>query len=76
MDARREVKGAGRAVDEVRMADARSAVHAAKIALGERGPVWWSDGAKDFNRYVVKNTPYAGWYSAIEFDRLTCKAAL
>ncbi|MCP1831631.1 hypothetical protein J2R76_000059 [Bradyrhizobium sp. USDA 4532] len=32
------------------------------VALGERGPVWWDDGA-DFNSYAVKNTPYAGWYS-------------
>lgn len=24
---------------------ARTRVHAAKVALGERGPVWWSDGA-------------------------------
>lgn len=44
------------------MAAARRAVNEAKIALGERGPVWWTDGAKDFNRYLVKNTPYADWY--------------
>jgi hypothetical protein len=34
----------------------------AKVALGERGPVWWSDGAPDFNRHLVKNTPYRSWY--------------
>ena len=34
-------------------------------ALGERGPVWWSDGAPDFNRRMVKNTPYAGWYAEL-----------
>lgn len=62
MDARREVKAALRATDEERLAAARSAVDAAKVALGERGPVWWSDGAKDFSRYLVKNTPYADWY--------------
>ena len=66
MDARREVKAAGRAQDPERLAVARSAVNAAKIALGERGPVWWSDGAEDFNRYLVKNTPYADWYSQIQ----------
>lgn len=38
---------------------ARSQVHDAKIALGERGPVWWSDGAPDYNRRMLKNTPYA-----------------
>jgi hypothetical protein len=63
MDARREVKAAGRARDPERLTAARCAVNAAKIALGERGPVWWTDGAKDFNRYLVKNTPYAGWYA-------------
>src|SRR5688572_3201065 len=57
MVARRDVRTAmcnGRAEE---LAKARSAVHAAKVALGERGPVWWDDGAKDFNRYLVKNTP-------------------
>src|SRR5690554_3615697 len=65
MDGRREVKAALRAQDEERLARARSAVDAAKVALGERGPVWWSDGAKDFNRHLVKNTPYASWYNRI-----------
>lgn len=66
MDARREVKAAGREGDPDRISAARSAVNAAKIALGERGPVWWTDGAKDFNRHLVKNTPYAAWYSSVE----------
>lgn len=62
MDARREVKAATRKQDVDRVAAARVAVNAAKVSLGERGPVWWTDGAKDFNRYLVKNTPYAEWY--------------
>ena len=37
----------------------RASVDAAKRALGERGPVWWNDGAPDFNRHLAKNTPYA-----------------
>lgn len=45
------------------MAAAREAVDRAKVALGERGPVWWTDGTKDFNRYLVKNSPYAAWYA-------------
>lgn len=45
---------------------ARSGVHAAKLALGERGPVWWEDGAPDFNRHLVKNTPYADWYASLD----------
>lgn len=64
MNARREVKAALRAKDTERLAAARAAVDAAKLGLGERGPVWWTDGAKDFNRYLVKNTPYADWYRA------------
>lgn len=66
MEARRQVKAAGRANDLERMAAARSAVNAAKVALGERGPAWWTDGAKDFNRHLVKNTPYADWYAGVE----------
>lgn len=65
MDARREVKAAGRAGDRDRLAAARRAVHAAKTALGERGPVWWTDGDKDFNRHLVKNTPYAAWHARL-----------
>lgn len=62
MDARRAVKAALRADDPERLATARGAVDAAKVALGERGPVWWTDGARDFNRCMVGNSPYAAWY--------------
>ena len=41
---------------------ARAKVHAATVALGERGPVWWTDGAPDLNRRLAANTPYADWY--------------
>lgn len=57
MAARRAVRDARG--DEDAMKQARSAVDAAKIALGERGPPWWSDGAPDYNRHLAKNTPYA-----------------
>jgi hypothetical protein len=66
MDARRLVKTAGRARDPEQLATARNAVNAAKVALGERGPVWWTDGTKDFNRHLAKNTPYADWYSQVD----------
>ena len=66
MDARREVKSALRAGDPDRLAAARRAVDKAKVALGERGPAWWTDGEEDFNRYLVKNTPYADWYAGLE----------
>ena len=65
MRARREVKAALAAKDNARLSAARSAVDAAKIALGERGPVWWQDGAKDFNRHLVKNTPYRAWHDQL-----------
>ncbi|MDE0902338.1 MAG: hypothetical protein OSA41_11555 [Erythrobacter sp.] len=59
MDARRAVAAAKRAKDAAAESAARVQVDAAKIALGERGPVWWDDGAPDYNRHLVKNTPYA-----------------
>ena len=59
MDARRAVAAAKRADDAMAETAARAQVHAAKVALGERGPVWWQDGAPDYTRHLVKNTPYA-----------------
>lgn len=65
MNARRAVKAALAAGDQERLAAARMSVNAAKEALGERGAVWWQDGAKDFNRHLVKNTPYREWYEQL-----------
>lgn len=65
MDARRQVGNAKRAGDAGAERQARATVDAAKRALGERGPVWWTDGAPDYNRRMVANTPYAGWYAAL-----------
>ncbi len=62
MQARRAVRDAKSGNDEAALKQARSRVHAAKVALGERGPVWWEDDAPDYNRYLVKNTPYQTWY--------------
>jgi hypothetical protein len=65
----RELMAARRAVREARgeaaTRAARKQVDAVKTALGERGPVWWSDGAPDHNRHRVMNTPYADWYTAL-----------
>lgn len=47
---------------------ARARVQAAKEALGERGPVWWTDGAPDENRRMAKNSSYAGWYATVATD--------
>ena len=63
MDARRALRGHR---PEAERHAARAAVDQAKQALGERGPVWWNDGSPDFNRKLVKNTPYREWFAALE----------
>ena len=65
MSARRAVASARRDANDTALRAARKRVNAAKIALGERGPVWWSDGAPDFNRRLVQNTPYAAWFERL-----------
>lgn len=44
----------------------RAKVDRTKRVLGERGPVWWDDGAPDWNRHLAKNTPYADWYASLQ----------
>ncbi|MCF5707368.1 hypothetical protein GIV19_08700 [Pseudomonas syringae] len=66
MDARRAVKAAKASGDAEQLKQARTEVDAAKVALGERGPVWWEDGAPDFNRHKIDNTPYAAWYRSTQ----------
>ncbi|MEE4349500.1 MAG: hypothetical protein V2J26_04665 [Pacificimonas sp.] len=68
MDARRAVGAAKRANDKAAEKAARAAVHAAKVALGERGPVWWTDGAPDENRKMAKSSSYADWWAEQEGD--------
>ncbi|AYV47547.1 hypothetical protein CFHF_06490 [Caulobacter flavus] len=63
MAARRAVRAALAAEDPMALASARAQVDAAKVGLGERGPVWRDDGAQDFNRRLVRNTPYAAWHA-------------
>ncbi|MCJ2068768.1 hypothetical protein MKK75_08125 [Methylobacterium sp. J-030] len=71
MAARRAVKAAkqgereGAAGAAEALSAARAQVEAAKVGLGERGPVWWRDGAPDFNRHLVRTTPYADWYAGL-----------
>jgi hypothetical protein len=65
MNARRAVKSAMNSGQAADLALSRKAVDQAKIALGERGPVWWADGAPDLNRTKVKDSPYAGWYKDV-----------
>ncbi|MGE8058382.1 hypothetical protein [Pseudomonas sp. NPDC089547] len=55
--------------DEDKLHAARAAVDLAKVALGERGPVWWDDGSPDYNSHKAINTPYADWYHLIDEQR-------
>lgn len=64
MDARRAVAAARRSVDAAAETSAHEAVDAAKVALGERGPPWWTDGVPDLNRHMAHTTPYAEWFAA------------
>ena len=67
MKARNAVRLAGSEEDE---RVARAAVHEAKVALGERGPVWWTDGAPDENRKAPCNSSYDAWWEALsEYER-------
>lgn len=69
MRARRAVRSAKQAADDEAEAEAHRKVDVTKIALGERGSVWWTDGAPDFNRHMVKNTPYRTWFDALRVQR-------
>ena len=66
MAARRNVGIAKRKGDEAGEKAARAEVHRCKVALGERGPVWWTDGQPDMNRKMARNTPYADWYAKFQ----------
>jgi hypothetical protein len=65
MRARRAVGVARRRGDDAALAAARAAVDAAKRDLGERGPVWWADGAPDRNRHMAHTGPYADWFAGL-----------
>lgn len=61
MTAKRTVRAGSDALARIA---ARLKVDAVKRALGERGDVWWTDGAPDYHRCLIANTPYAEWFSA------------
>ncbi|MDP9008432.1 MAG: hypothetical protein M3N91_06960 [Pseudomonadota bacterium] len=50
--------------DALQRIAARLKVDAIKRALGERGDIWWTDGAPDYHRCLAANTPYAEWYTS------------
>ena len=74
MHARRDVGRALRTGDKDAEHQARGRVHIAKVALGERGAPWWTDGAPDLNRHHVEHTPYAGWFRTTRAGRLRAAA--
>jgi hypothetical protein len=61
MSCRRSLRAA--ASNATRGGMVRENIDALKRALAELRPVWWTDGAPDYNRYKVKNTPYQDWYA-------------
>jgi len=65
MAARRAKGVAMRKGDAAGREAARARVEAAKVALGERGPPWWTDGAPDYSRRMAANTPYASWWAGV-----------
>lgn len=69
MTARRQAGIALRSGDAAALKTARAAVDVAKRALGERGPVWWTDGAPNLNRRMASSTPYRRWYEALQLNR-------
>lgn len=71
MLARRDVAQARKTSDQELAHDAHRRVQAAKEGLGERGPVWWTDGAPDYNRHMAVNTPYREWYEELNVKRKT-----
>ena len=64
MAARRAKQTALRAGDDAARDAARDRVDAAKQALGERGPVWWTDGTPDLTRRMARTTGYAAWFES------------
>ena len=68
MAARRQCRKANLATKTVAQVRAiRDQVDAAKVALGERGPVWWNDGDSvgDLNRHSVNKSPYKDWFAGL-----------
>lgn len=68
MMARRDVEAQKKREDVRAEKWAHAEVNRLKIALGERGPVWWTDGAPDYTREKPAATPYAAWYGALGTD--------
>ena len=64
MKAHRAVRSAQQQGDDDALRQARQSVQEAKEALGERGPVWWEDGAPDEGGLAPHNSSYAQWWAS------------
>lgn len=62
MKARRDIAQAATPAEEQ---DARARIDAAKTQLGERGPVWWDDGAPDESGLMPDKSSYADWWAGL-----------
>lgn len=69
MNARRQIRQAKATHDDHLLTNARKQVQATKVALGERGPAWWTGGAPDYNRHKIENTPYIDWFNGLTEDQ-------
>ena len=75
LNGRRALKAAKLAGGEDAITAARKLISAAQVGLGERGKVWWKDGAPDLNRTLAKNSPYADWFAAVDSRSQAASAA-
>ncbi|MBW8756274.1 MAG: hypothetical protein JF586_01565 [Burkholderiales bacterium] len=75
LNGRRALKAAKLSGDEAAVVAARRMIALAQVGLGERGRVWWKDGAPDLNRTLIKNSPYAPWYASLDGDAQDAQAA-
>ena len=64
----RLAKRDGAGEEDGAMRAARAAVNEAKVALGERGPVWWTDGAEPQDRLSPANSTYSEWWASLGED--------
>jgi hypothetical protein len=75
LNGRRALKAAKLSGDAAAITDARRMVALAQVGLGERGRVWWKDGAPDLHRTLVKNSPYAPWFASLDAGTQDAQAA-
>ena len=75
LNGRRALKAAKTSGDEAAITAARKIIAGAQAGLGERGKVWWKDGAPDLNRTLAKNSPYADWFAAVDSRSQEASAA-